>query len=399
MPKSATKAFHLSDDDIMNTIAKYRYYSWNEIAFSTLLAAFSLAIIASVVWEPLKYLKYGLPIISPILLLVFQKRIFVDLYALKRLDGYRYLSGLLFLYLILLSVNVFVGFRNARFFLEGFFILAPLLFSFFLFLLKPESDILDVTRWLFAAIAISFFIERFDSILFSITHPGSIFGGLANSELDSESNFSFQFGMFLIIYAYHRKWLFAILSAVLMVLSFKRIAIAAVIIIGLLTLVKKLSSGRLDPIRNKWLIMVGNLLVVTILFLFFTGVFDDLVMQLFGVSPNFLTVGRYDVYTDIFNHFGNVRFFGFGLGSINTYLSGAGYQLVNLHSDVLKVFFELGPPAFLFWIYMFHKWPDNFLCAALAVYMNILFFTDNVFIYFDVLFCFYLLIFYAKEKK
>jgi hypothetical protein len=226
-----------------------------------------------------------------------------------------------------------------------------------------------------------------------------LFDAFTTSELPTESNFAFQFGMFAIIFLQTGKKRYTLITFFLLLLSFKRIALAGVLIFLLLALVRKLSGKRINPAGNKTLILVFNCVLVGILFLFFTGAFDEFIEERFGMSSNFISQGRYNIYQDIFSYFGRIDLLGFGLGSINMFLTAKGYELVNLHSDVLKVFFELGPLLFIGWIYCFHKWANSFLSACLAIYVNVLFFTDNVLIYFDVMFVFYILMIYSVRMQ
>lgn len=377
----------------------YRRYTYNEWCFFLLLVLFGLSMMASALWEPLRYVKYGLPFVTLFLLWVTQARLVINRTLIRQSGWFTYLGRLFLFYCLAFALNAIVGFRFPRFYLEVFFALSPLLFALMVLMLEPEAPLIQVTHLLFAGVLLAFLLEKNTLLVAALLHPSQVLAGLASSELESESNLAFQFGMIVIVYAHHRKWLMMIIAAILLILAFKRIAILGVVLVGLLYLVKKMTNGWINPAKGKWLIIASNLAMVSVLFLFFMGNFDDLVFDIFGVSPNFLTVGRYDVYTEIFRHFGGVKFWGFGLGAINTFLAGANYELVNLHSDVLKIFFELGPIAYLFWILLFHSWPRHMLVASLAIYMNVLFMTDNTFIYFDVLFCYYLLSGYGAQQK
>lgn len=362
-----------------------------EAVFSFFIFLFFFFTLLSVVSEPLKYLKYTLPFLLCVFLIIFSKRLFISINNIKQNQRFKYLTGLTFFYLIACISNFIQGFNNLRFYQEFFFVLSPLVFTLLLFLLKPVEDYSKAVVYLFWAISMSFLFEKFESILLEVTNPGLLFDAFLTSELPTESNFAFQFGLFAIVFIHKRMRLYSILSLFLLLLSFKRIAIAGVFVCMLLMVIRSISGNKINPVKNKFFIVICNCLAVSFLFLFFTGAFDEFIESTFGVSSNFITQGRYNIYQDIFAHFGNINILGFGLGSINVYLNTAGYDLLNLHSDVLKVFFELGPVLFVGWIYYFHKWTNSFLSSCLAIYLNILFFTDNVFIYFDVMFVYYIL--------
>ena len=369
------------------------------IVFYGSLSLFCVFMVAAALSEPLKYLKYSLPVLLLAVLLVYSKRFTLQLDRLRKARSFHYLTGLLVFYLIAFATNLIKGFSNGRFYQEVYFVLSPLFFAFLLFLLRPANDYGRAIKLLFWGIAAAFIAEKFPFFIEEVKHPFLIVDAFLTSDLATESNFAFEFGLFFIVFSEEKNKRYGLLSAILLILSFKRIALAAVVFYFILAALRKLSRQKLHPAGNKVLLLTANGLVVLLLFLFFTGTFDDFIEETFGVSSNFITQGRYNIYQDIFHHFGKIDFFGFGLGAINTFLSHTGYELVNLHSDLLKVFFELGPLLFIAWIYFFHKWANTFLSACLAIYMNVLFLTDNVFIYFDVMFVFYIAMLYSFEKQ
>lgn len=366
-----------------------------QLVFYAFLLLFSVFMFASSVSEELKYLKYALPLLLGAVLLAIRKKITLKKNVWKHNLRFRYLAGLTCFYLIACCFNLFKGFYNVRFYQEFYFVLSPLLFSVLLLTLRPEKDYSRAVYFLFWGITAAYIAEKFPFFIEELLHPSLLIDAFLTSELPTESNFAFEFGLFLIVFLEKKEKKYALFAFLLLLLSFKRIAIAAVIIYVLLALVHRLSKGRINPAGNKTLWLLVNCAVVSVLFLFFSGAFDEFIENSFGLSSNFISQGRYNIYQDIFHHFGRIDFFGFGLGSINIFLSNTGYELVNLHSDVLKVFFELGPLFFVLWIFFFYRWTVTFLNACLAIYINVLFFTDNVFIYFDVMFVFYVLMVYA----
>lgn len=370
-------------------------FSKKELLFLGFLFLFSIFTLLSTISEPFKYLKYSLPLVVIFTLVVFgggigiQKRVAND-------QRFAYLARLLVFYIAAVGFNFFKGFQNARFFEESYFIISPLFFALLLFILMPTGNYNRAVYLLFWTIAISFVIEKFQFFL-EITSPSLLINAFLTSDLPTESNFAFQLGLFLIVFMQKRDLKYVVLSAILFLFAFKRIAIAGVFVVVILQLIRMISAGRITPVRAKFLILVFNCIIVSFLFFFFAGTFDELIEDSLGVTPNFLTQGRYNIYQDIFSHFGSINILGFGLGSITTFLNSHGYDLLNLHSDVLKIFFELGPMFFIAWVYFFYKGIKTFLGISLVVYMNILFLTDNTLIYFDVMFVFYMLVLFSFE--
>lgn len=370
-----------------------------DIIFYAFLLLFSLFILASSFSEPLKYLKYTLPVLLFVVLFCAGKRITVNRKSLTNNRRFRYVSGLLVFYLFVCAINIGKGFSNTRFYQEFYFVLSPILFALLLLFLRPSKDYARAIYILFWGVAIAFVAEKFPFFLEEIKNPSLLVNAFLTSELPTESNYAFQFGLFFLVFLHRRNKAYSFLALGLLVLSFKRIAIAGVLLVIFLAILRKVSGHKLNPGQNKRLILLVNGVVVFLLFMFFAGTFDEFIEETFGVSSNFITQGRYNIYQDIFHRFGKIDLLGFGLGSINVFLSSTGYELVNLHSDLLKVFFELGPIVFFAWIYFFYKWTNTFLSAGLAIYLNVLFLTDNVFIYFDVMFVFYIVMLYAFEKQ
>jgi predicted membrane protein len=84
---------------------------------------------------------------------------------------------------------------------------------------------------------------------------------------------------------------------------------------------------------------------------------------------------------------------GDGIGFVTKTISDIVGMNYNFHSDILKNFLEFGPVVFCLWVYFLYKINARNLKTLLyVIYTNVLFITDNVFIYFDVFFLFYFFI-------
>ena len=145
---------------------------------------------------------------------------------------------------------------------------------------------------------------------------------------------------------------------------------------------------RLVPIGIAFL----NLLFVILLIRIGSGHYDQLISISTGMSVDAVTMGRRVLYAQVLGFIQDISWLGIGLGKTTQILSSIGYELQNLHSDLLKYFLEFGPILFGVWIYGLYRL--NTLSPRLItmlVYLNILFITDNVSIYFNVMFLFYLL--------
>jgi hypothetical protein len=101
-------------------------------------------------------------------------------------------------------------------------------------------------------------------------------------------------------------------------------------------------------------------------------------------------MGRARLFSLLADRLPETPVLGAGLGRITHVLTTEGAWLTNTHSDVLKHYIELGPAMFAAWIGCFYWASRRRGTLALAVLMNVLFLSDNVSIYFDVMFPFYL---------
>ena len=113
-------------------------------------------------------------------------------------------------------------------------------------------------------------------------------------------------------------------------------------------------------------------------------------------------MGRKTFYSEVFNRAGNISWGGLGLGKIDDIMFNFFGIPVNLHSEVLKLYFEFGIIIFLLWLFLlFYKNLFSLKAAIILMYLNILLLTDNVFIYFEVMFYFYffILIFLQRHSQ
>ena len=102
-------------------------------------------------------------------------------------------------------------------------------------------------------------------------------------------------------------------------------------------------------------------------------------------------MGRFLFYRDLFEDMQvnpATILYGNGSGSAYSIVSQDYYgttEKINLHSDTLKIFYDLG---FIFFLVFFYKIAAqrNFYSSILIIYMSILFATDNILIYPEIMF-------------
>ena len=212
--------------------------------------------------------------------------------------------------------------------------------------------------------------------------------------MPTESWMAFPFGLFSLHYILQKRKLRMVIALLLFVFAFKRISMLA-LCLGLLIFwfFYKYRKKVFKPNRTLiWFIFLNSFLLV-IIYNFIQGNFDVFIKETTGLSPNHFTQGRLRIYTDSVNYFDDNLLFGNSLGSTNIFLSEKFPDIHFLHSDILKIILELGIVSYVIWLIVFFK--INLVstkAVPLLIFMNILFLSDNVFIYFDTLFIFYLMI-------
>jgi len=125
----------------------------------------------------------------------------------------------------------------------------------------------------------------------------------------------------------------------------------------------------------------------------------DRIQEITLQSADAVLMGRAKLYALLSDRLPATPIVGAGLGRITYVLESENAWLTNTHSDVLKHFIELGPVMFAGWIGCFYWTARRKSTLALAVFMNVLFLSDNVSIYFDVMFPFYLSCAYLDQER
>ncbi len=334
----------------------------------------------------LRYTKYFIPIIFLIFAFSGIRKLKIYATPLKNLILY---FGLIILSLIVSIINFDISFR---FFQESILILLPMVTIIIVttVIKKPVNVILN---WLFNVYAAIFFISNIPFFI-NANLINDFISALKTSTLPTESWMAFPFGLFSIYYFLEKKKARMIFSFILFLLAFKRIAIAGVIVGIIVYWFFSVRNKHASNKKNVYFYFIFlNVALLIVIYNFIEGNFDNLITNITGLSPNWFTQGRLRVYNETINHFSGNLFFGNSLGSTNVFLSNTFEDINFLHSDILKIIIEMGFISYLIWVTVFFKL--NLVSKKvipILIFINILFLSDNVFIYFDTLFIFYLLI-------
>jgi len=348
--------------------------------------------------SPVRLTIYLSPVLA--LLILLPRILSLSLRSQLNLEPFKnYLKPLLLLQSCLIGysflVLVFVeDVLYPRFFEEAIFILAPLLFAMFVSFCPPARHVDIYVKALFVVTIILYLYDVSFQLPLrqAITLLETLF--VDSTSISSESFFAFSFGAFSLFFIFRRNWTLTAIAMLLMLLSYKRIVLAAFLVALLAHWIL-----RLRPLHSRFIPILAvtiNLLIAFLIFVFADGTLDGWMVAQFGIPPNTFTMGRRYLFANINSYFDvswdNPPAFGLGLGRISDYLKIAGVSLTNPHSDILKYFLEFGPLAFVLWIYGFYRLHlYNRYTIVLAVFLNVLFLSDNVSIYFSVMFLFYLL--------
>ncbi|WP_417615562.1 hypothetical protein [Oceanisphaera sp.] len=325
--------------------------------------------------DGMRYAKYGIPIICIFVFLADKGRIVTD----ESTRPFLFLSVVTLLMSPLGNIN---GVHDFYFYLTA---LSP-------FLLGCAPNI---SPKFFFNILVVFFV--------GMSIPEVLDHGFEYSILDSTStlendSFSFVFGLFSVFFFLIKEKKYFVFSLVMAVLVLKRISIIAILVIFIIYYI--------FPI---WILKKARLAGLLINFLFLlvayyitTEAFHDLSIELFNVNSAYLTMGRTVLYEPVFSSTISLVDFLFGHGAGESYTIAAASIFVddgkvNIHSDILKIYYELGFIAFALFFVLAYKPRDKSI--FLFMYVNIIFFTDNISTYFIVMYVYFYLSEVLRKNK
>lgn len=210
----------------------------------------------------------------------------------------------------------------------------------------------------------------------------------------------FIFGIFLIYYVYKNNFILSIVSFILMYLGHKRIAVFASIIVIIIYKISTIMKNN----KNKTYSISIYILLISVSLIFIWMVSTDSIEYLFRTF-NINTMGRSEIYSFINDYYDfNVNFYGNGMGFTEFILSSLGMiHFRNLHSDILKLYIELGFIVYIIYMLSYIKIYKNIYrltpnVAKLYMYLHIFtvinLFTDNIMIYMYYLFSLYMIVIY-----
>ncbi|MEX0965808.1 MAG: O-antigen ligase family protein [Bacteroidia bacterium] len=379
--------------------------------FLLFLTPYALVLALMPVLPNVHYMRYMLPVLSTALIFLVLS---VRNIKLQKNVIYSFLK--LFLFLIAISFLTFLwhGEIYLRFFQEAYFILAPLIFMYGLTYLHDDKE--TGTRdhlhtgaiIIFWGVVLGYLLfggQQTVSTISSIAKdPSRLLLGIITSDIGTEGGaYTFALSFFTIYFFTTKKKRYFLLSLFLSILAFKRIALAGIgvsILIYWLLQLKTfhsiLNQRNLFPAT-----MVGlNLAVIALQFMLSRGIFNSAIQDVTGLPANMVFMGRLNAYNTVLETLERVPLLGIGLGKTSQILAEADIGLAHIHSDLLKYFLEFGPVLFCVWIFAFYRFSMvNSKNLVLMLFLNVLFLTDNVSIYFEIMFLFFFLGYFNYPTK
>ena len=216
------------------------------------------------------------------------------------------------------------------------------------------------------------------------------------SVLDSrsslESTLAFPLGLITLYLFLDKRYLWFGLMALLCLVALKRVVLLALLVSILINLVpQRFRRYLLNPVTISAALLGAVLLMIE----FAHGRFDSVIMEYTGLAANHFSKGRQQLWATALTAASYTPsaflFSGIGVGKVVTVLQKAYHaDRILLHNDLLTIVLESGFAFFLLFIFLLNH-HRSLARRTTALFLSILFLTDNVIIYQHVMFV-YLLI-------
>lgn len=213
---------------------------------------------------------------------------------------------------------------------------------------------------------------------------------IIQSQSRLETTFAFPLTMVALYLTVTRRYFAGAIALVFAVIFLKRIAIFGFVACYLVWLMpRRVRRALLSPIS----LTLFSGVVVALSLAFANGIYDSWIFENVGIPPNDLSKGRQLLWSSALKaldfSFYEFLFFGEGVGRVVTGLqSELGVDEVLLHNDLLTLLLEVGAIPSLMFLYLFASLKAE-MGRLFAMFMLIMFSTDNVLIYQHVMFVYF----------
>jgi hypothetical protein len=361
------------------------------------LVMFAVYVLLARLQPELRYTRYALPAALAILWLARRVHGAAAAATIEPLRSYAVVVGGVCLWsaCAIALTSPFYG----RFFEEVLFLIAPL--SAAMICASFRRDDSEMPLYALAGILAADYIWEISSgpLLDAMSNPGAFLADLLRSSTAAtESVRAFSFGVLGVYFLVRRRFTAATLCVMLAILGGKRIALLGLAVAVPVALVAPgLERPRRRAVVTAVAIAINVAAALSLRNLDEWGIaarIQEVTMQ----SADAVMMGRVRLFGLVADRVPEIWGVGAGLGRITHLLQLEGAWLTNAHSDVLKHYVELGPVMFAGWIGSFYWFSRGKGALAPALFLNVLFLSDNVSIYFDVMFCFYLTAVYLAMR-
>jgi len=331
-----------------------------------------------------------------VFLLFYTKRWFIRANEVLK-EFYFYI----FFWLAFTFISIFFGLGTVnlpRFGKEVYFISSALMTAALIYTISKPETIEKALRLLIILVFLSVFIFDTENIIGLLKLD--LYGFLVKSMSATESGLSFVAGICAIFFFLRKENLYFILSVVLVILGSKRITLLTVVVCIVLYYVLNPISKRVRLSRNlgALILLFINLGIILFLVRLGYGDFNEIIEQITGIPANMITMGRVTIISEVLDETNGIPILPKGIGYTNSILTDGTIRLPSIsqmHSDILKYCIELGLICYVFIMFFLYRMASRNLSAIIVItYYSMLMITDNITIYFEVMFLVYLALLY-----
>lgn len=222
---------------------------------------------------------------------------------------------------------------------------------------------------------------------------------LIDSRSILESTLAFPLGMFAIYFLYARNYLWFCLNLCVAVLAFKRVVLLGLLICVVMYFIPKKMRGLF---LNAYVVTFAIFVLVIMQIQLAMGAYNEIIASTFGVSVDQLLMGRQQLWSGALEYlqfdYLKFSFWGAGHNGLEGYLAyGLPSKELLLHSDFLLLFLEYGMLFLILFSFLLQNQASP--CRkALALYLALLFSSDNVLIYQHVMIPYLLLMTVSRKQ-
>lgn len=379
----------LRDEAVLGPRLARRAERQSQLSLALALLMFASYVVLARLDADLRYARYVLPVALAVLWLARRAQLRRLALFTPPLSSMALITAAMCVWsaLVIGTTSTFY----VRFFEESLFLVAPLGAAMVCTSLR-QDDHLWPFHALLAIMAVDYAWEIGPATALDAMGSPQAFVSelLFHSNAETESVRAFSFGVLAIFYVGCRRLGLGAVCLLLALLAGKRIALAGLGLALPLALI-----GPSFDLRNRRVAITIGAVAINLIFamslrnLVEWGIADR-IQEFTRQSADEFMMGRVTLFELVADRLPDSPVIGVGLGRISDVLQSEGAWLTNAHSDLLKHYIELGPIVFACWIGAFFWLARHRGSFALAVYMNVLFISDNVAIYFDVMFPMYL---------